>query len=177
MILRLVRVDDRVRDMTHNGFFMDENSVKWDKRFLDLAQYISQWSKDPSTQVGAVIVDKDKRVVSLGYNGFPRGVNDSEERYNERETKYSLVVHAEINAILFAQKGLKNTTLYTWPLPPCDRCTGFIIQSGIENIVSLESNDEALKERWKTAIENSEKMLEESNVHLRIYGEGVWQGL
>ncbi len=153
------------------------SNLKWDKRFLTLAKHVAKWSKDPSTQVGAVIADKDNRIVSVGYNGFPKGVDDSEERYEDREQKYSLIVHAEINAILFAQKGLKNTTLYTWPICPCERCAGFIIQSGLKNIVSIEPISEGLRDRWASSFSQAERMFEESSVNMRIYGAAVWQGL
>ena len=72
----------------------------WDKRFLDLAEHVAGWSKDPSTQVGCVIVNDKRVVVGLGYNGFPRGVEDTPERLNDRPTKYLMVQHAEVNAIL-----------------------------------------------------------------------------
>ena len=76
---------------------------KWDHRFLALAEHISNWSKDPSTQVGAVITHtRSKRVVSMGFNGFPAGVEDTRERLDDRETKYEMVVHAEQNALMFA---------------------------------------------------------------------------
>ncbi len=65
----------------------------WNKRFLDLAEHVASWSKDPSTKVGAVVVDEKKRVVSLGYNGFPRGVLDIDSRYNDRDTKHLFVAH------------------------------------------------------------------------------------
>ena len=84
--------------------------MKWDKRFLDLSQLISSWSKDPSTKVGAVVVDDDRRVISLGYNGFPRGVSD-DERLDNRESKYKIVTHAEANALLFASESLKGYTI------------------------------------------------------------------
>jgi dCMP deaminase len=74
---------------------------KWDKNFLELAKTVSTFSKDPSTQVGAVIVDDDKRVISIGYNGFPKGVRD-DHRLDNRELKYEMIVHAEANALLFA---------------------------------------------------------------------------
>ncbi|NCA14162.1 MAG: hypothetical protein EBS89_08535, partial [Proteobacteria bacterium] len=76
----------------------------WDRWFLGLAHYVSTASKDPSTKVGAVIVDAERRVVSVGYNGLPRGVEDSEERLHNREVKYKMIIHAERNAILFAQR-------------------------------------------------------------------------
>lgn len=159
-----------------NKHVLIKSTLKWDKRFLNLAKHIAQWSKDPSTQVGAVITDKDNRIVSMGYNGFPKGVNDNEARYEDREKKYSLIVHAEINAILFAQKGLKNATLYTWPMPPCDRCTGFIIQSGLETVVTIGPEKEK-DARWSLAFDNANMMFEESNLNMRIYEREVWQEL
>ena len=75
------------------------NLDKWDERYLSLAAEVATWSKDPSTQVGAVTVGSKKEVLSQGFNGFPRGIHDTDERYNDRETKYKFVVHAEMNAI------------------------------------------------------------------------------
>ena len=173
MILRITK--DIIEHKT--PWFIEDSMKKWDKRFLNLAEHIAQWSKDPSTQVGAVIADADNRIVSVGYNGFPKGVNDNEGRYENREQKYSLIVHGEINAILFAQKGLKNTTLYTWPMPPCERCAGFIIQSGLQTVVSIEPPTEAMNKRWKESLSISEMMFEESNINLRIYEASVWQEL
>src|ERR1700692_2564953 len=99
---------------------------KWDKRFLELAQFISKWSKDPSTCVGAVIVDKDLRIVSVGFNGLPKGVEDTEERLNNRDIKIKIVVHAERNAILFARTSLVGCTLYTFPFSSCSVCAGMV---------------------------------------------------
>ena len=78
-----------------------QRDAKWDKRWIGVAEHIARFSKDPSTQVGAVIVDGMNRLVSIGYNGFPRGVADDDERYNNRKTKLKLIVHAEANAISF----------------------------------------------------------------------------
>ena len=108
----------------------------WNQRFLSLAEHISTWSKDPSTQVGAVIVDDQRRIISTGYNGFPRGVNDFPERYNNRDIKYEMIVHGEINAILFANQSIHGCTLYTWPFMPCSRCAAIVIQSGIRTVVA-----------------------------------------
>lgn len=108
---------------------------KWDVRFLDLAKHISQWSKDPSTKVGAVIVRPDRTVCSIGYNGFARGVNDDEERYMNRDVKYELVIHAEANAILKAKEDLDGYTIYVTPFRPCNNCAGLVIQSGITTVV------------------------------------------
>src|SRR5664280_2545750 len=90
------------------------NELKWHIRFLDLAKHIAQWSKDPKTKVGAVIVDEDNIILGIGYNGFPRGVQDYSERYNDRDTKLKYVVHAELNAILNTNRSVKDATIYVW---------------------------------------------------------------
>jgi dCMP deaminase len=137
-------------------------STRWDRRFLDLAKLVGTWSKDPSTQVGAAIVDSARRVVSVGYNGFPRGVEDTEERLNDRDLKYSMVVHAECNAMLFAREPLGGCTLYTWPFAPCSACAGMIIQSGITMCVAPKNNNP----RWVESIKISQKMFTEAGVAL-----------
>ncbi len=107
---------------------------KWEMRFLELARHVAQWSKDPSTKVGAVIVDKNRRVVSMGFNGFARNTNDMPERYSDREEKHAWVLHAEENAIIQASEPLRGMTIYTSSLP-CTRCTARIIQAGILRVV------------------------------------------
>jgi len=139
-------------------------STKWDERFLDLAKLCGSWSKDPSTQVGAVIVDGNNRIVSIGFNGFPQGVEDSEERLIDRETKYDIIVHAEANALMFANKSVEGCTLYTWPFQPCSRCAGLIIQSGINRVVSVIHSDK----RWKKNFEISSNLFKESNILLEL---------
>lgn len=106
----------------------------WDIRFLEMAKVIGDWSKDPSSKVGAVIVDSRKRIISLGFNGFARGVRDDAERYQDRDVKYELVIHAEINAILFAGGDVRGYTLYSTH-HPCSRCAAVICQSGIARVV------------------------------------------
>lgn len=128
---------------------MTQASEKWDRRFLELARLVSTWSKDPSTQVGAVIA-ADKRLVSVGFNGFPRDMDDTIERYANRTDKYSRVVHAEVNALIFAGTVPPWAVLYTYPFLPCDRCVVQMLQAGIRNFVSLKPTVEAL-ERWGTA--------------------------
>ena len=137
-------------------------STKWDKRFLDLAKLCGSWSKDPSTQVGAVIVDGNNRIVSIGFNGFPQGVEDSEERLVDRETKYDIIVHAEANALMFANKSVEGCTLYTWPFQPCSRCAGLIIQSGINRVVSVVHDDE----RWKKNFTTARQLFKEAGIIL-----------
>lgn len=116
----------------------DYTGDKWDRRFMDLAEHVAGWSKDPSTKVGAIIADLDNRVVGMGYNGFPRGVQDRKERYEDRPVKYGFVVHAELNAILNARPAdLRGCTLYV-TLSPCRECAKAIIQSGIDAVYYKE---------------------------------------
>lgn len=136
----------------------------WHHRFLDLAKLVASWSKDPSTQVGSVIVDKQNRIVSIGFNGFPKNIGD-DTRLNDRETKYNIVVHAECNAIMFANKPLAECTIYTYPFQPCSRCAGMIIQSGINKVVTLPLKH---NERWKTDFDLAQKLFIESNTNLEF---------
>lgn len=108
---------------------------KWDERFVGLAQHVAQWSKDPSTKVGAVITDDLRRIVSLGFNGFPRSVVDDPDRYENRMVKYKLIVHAEANALMSAGRLVSGCTLYATKFP-CSECAKLIIQSGIWRVVA-----------------------------------------
>lgn len=115
-----------------------DNVLSWDEYFMGLAHLSGLRSKDPNTQVGAVIVDENHRVVSIGYNGFPSGVSDDEFPWSREggvlETKYAFVVHAELNAILNSQRSVKGCCIYV-SLFPCNECAKAIIQSGIRKIV------------------------------------------
>ena len=135
---------------------------KWDLRFTELAKHISTWSKDPSTKVGAVIVNKKNQIISTGYNGFPRGVKDTPERLNTRELKYSMVIHAEINAILFSTQPLDGATLYLWPFLSCSTCSSVIINAGIKRVVA-PINDNP---RWKTSFDLSKQLYHEAGVQV-----------
>jgi dCMP deaminase len=137
----------------------------WDKRFLDLARHIAGWSKDPSTQCGAVIT-AGKRIVSLGFNGFPQGVRDTNERLEDRETKYRLVLHAEQNALSFANRELHGCTIYVYPMPPCSRCAAQIIQAGIKRIVTKRPGADKL-ERWHADFDLANEMYRETGVDLK----------
>ncbi len=139
--------------------------LKWDKRFLELADFISKWSKDPSTKVGAVIVNSNKQIISVGYNGLPKNIKDTEEILNNRELKYQMIVHAERNALLFANNNLNDCTLYTYPFMPCPVCAGMIIQSGIFRVVSYKNYDL----RWEESFKISRKMFKESGIKLMEY--------
>ena len=139
----------------------------WDKRFLKLAKHISKWSKDPSTQVGCVVVGPDRELRSTGFNGLPRGIEDNNERLNNREIKYPLICHAEENAIMHAARigmSLKGCTAYvTWP--PCTRCARSLIQAGISTIIYPK--DIEIPERWLEDFNLSLNMLKEANICLK----------
>jgi dCMP deaminase len=112
---------------------------KWDRRFLELAEQIAGWSKDPSRGVGAVIVSGAKQIVATGFNGLPRGVKDLPERL-ERPAKYDYVCHAELNAIIqCARNGVSpvGCTVYT-SFSPCIQCTLAIVQAGVARVVTYE---------------------------------------
>jgi len=113
--------------------------ISWDEYFMGIALLAAMRSKDPSTQVGACIVDENNIILSTGYNGFPKGCSDDEFPWARtgEETKYPFVVHAELNAILNSGgKDLKNSRLYV-ALFPCNECAKAIIQSGIKEVVYL----------------------------------------
>ena len=139
--------------------------ISWDEYFMGVAVLASQRSKDPSTQVGACLVDKDKRILSTGYNGFPQGCSDDEFPWNrdasQGETKYPFVVHAELNAILNASgKSLYGSKLYV-ALFPCNECAKAIIQAGIKEVVYL--SDKYHNSPEMTA---SRRMLESAGIKL-----------
>lgn len=141
--------------------------TKWDQRFIELAKLVGSWSKDPSTQVGAVIVDDDKRIISIGFNGFPKGVQDSEKKLLDREEKYSIIVHAEANALMFANKSVAGCTIYTYPFQPCSRCAGLIIQAGIKRVVSIKNSDP----RWEKNFNLSRQLFDQAGIILELVHE------
>ena len=115
--------------------------ISWDEYFMGVALLAAQRSKDPSTQVGACIVDNSNRILSTGYNGFPHGCSDDDFPWNRDsslgETKYPYVVHAELNSILNASgKSLFEAKIYV-ALFPCNECAKAIIQSGIKEVIYL----------------------------------------
>lgn len=121
--------------------------LKWDAYGMAEAQLAATRSKDPSTQCGAAIFDAQRRLVSKGYNGFPRGVPDDPALLAVREAKLGLTIHAEANAILFAQQPLAGCTIYVWPVPPCSNCATLIAQVGITRVVT-QAPGPAWIDRW-----------------------------
>ncbi len=146
---------------------MNSNYISWDEYFMGVALLSSLRSKDPSTQVGACIVNQDKRIIGIGYNGFPFGCEDTEfpwgnsKEDDELDTKYPYVVHAEPNAILNSTSSLKNATIYV-TLFPCNECAKLIIQSGIKEIVFMDDKYSGTKSDIA-----SKKMLTAANVSWR----------
>ena len=138
-------------------------SNKWDIRFLEMAKLVSSWSKDPSTQVGAIAV-KNRTVIAQGYNGFPRGMSDDPFRYEQKPLKYKMIVHAEMNLIYNAADNgvsLKGSTVYVVGLPACRDCAKGLIQAGITRVVTLEQK---IPENWQESITSSISMFKEAGV-------------
>ena len=136
---------------------------KWHVRFLELAAHVAQWSKDPSTKVGAVIVRPDRTIVSLGYNGFPRRVVDHKGRLTDRSVKYPMTVHAETNAILSACLYIQDCSIYVDPLFPCASCAGHIIQVGITSVYAFAQPESG---RWEEEAALATTMFGEAGVEI-----------
>jgi len=146
--------------------------VKWDLRFLRLAREISTWSKDPSTKVGAVLVAPDREIISVGYNGFARGVCDDPSRYADRDNKIASIIHGEENALAFAERWqLPGSTCYTYPWQPCARCASKLIQGSIKRVVSIVP-DEAVVQRWGASLEIAIQDFAVAGVELVCYKPG-----
>lgn len=140
----------------------------WDNFFMGLASHASTASKDPSTKVGCVLVDDRRRVVGVGYNGFPRGVADTDERLNDRPTKYLMVQHAEVNAVLQSVIEPRGCTAFVTH-KPCATCTGVLIQAGVRKIVTRQP-EAGLAERFADSFRASEVMLAEAGVEVEYVG-------
>tara|TARA_B110000211_G_scaffold142794_1_gene162923 strand:+ start:252 stop:725 length:474 start_codon:yes stop_codon:yes gene_type:complete len=149
-------------------------STMWSDKYIKLAKEISTWSKDPSTKIGAVVVGADGQILSQGFNGFPRGIKDSEERLNNRERKYELVVHGEMNAIYNASLNgvsLKDSTIYVYGLPTCNECAKGIIQVGIKKVVAMRPAK--YNSDWDKSNKNAAALFKEANVMYLIKVEEV----
>lgn len=149
-------------------YSIDSNPMeKWDRRFCELARYISGWSKDPSAKVGAVVFSKKGGSISIGYNGFPMGVEDSAERLTDKETKLELVVHAEVNALIAAGTRAEGSTIYVWGKPVCARCAGPIIQAGVRRVVALAPGE--TQSQWDKSGKTARDMLLEAKIRVDFY--------
>ena len=132
-----------------------------------MAKLVSTWSKDPSTKVGSVIVDSDNTVISVGFNGLPRRIQDTDQRLNNRDIKLKMIIHAEINAIITAKRPLNGATIYTYPFMSCSQCAGLIIQSGICRHISYKTNNE----RWRDSFDLALEMFDEARVIVNLLEE------
>ena len=140
------------------------SSNKWDLRYLALAEQVSKWSKDPSRQIGAVAVGSKGQVLAQGYNGFPRGIDDSLTTYYDREKKYKYVVHAEMNVIYNATyngTSLDGSTLYVHGLPVCSECSKGVIQVGIKRVVMPKQE---IPDHWKDSWQLTKSLFEQAGV-------------
>lgn len=138
---------------------------------MKVAETIASWSKDPSTKVGAVIVSPQGQILSTGYNGFPRGIEDSKDRLENRDSKYHYTVHAEMNAIYNAGAtgvNLTNSSLFVWPIPVCSECAKGVIQSGIKNVFVCNPKEMKVSSdtfiRWVERWEQSKLMFDEAGI-------------
>lgn len=141
-------------------------------KYLGLASAVSVFSKDPSTKVGAIAINDDGIVLSVGYNGFPRGVSDDAERYADRETKYKLIAHAEQNLVAqaaYAGHSLKGCTVVLSGLYPCSSCAKLLIQAGVRRILSPRPDS---NERWLEDAKWSKILFDEAQVEV-MYVEGI----
>jgi len=159
---------------------MIKQSEKWDRFYLNLAEYVSRLSKDPSTKVGAVVVNWEHQQEFIGYNAFPKGVRDLIERYEDRNLKYEIIRagHAERNAIRKANiVGMaRGASLYVYPVfsfpPVCSDCAGEAIASGIAEVVGYKPKMDTVEEiervkRWEDSIKISRMMCEEAGITWR----------
>ena len=146
--------------------------LSWDECFMSIAIITSKRSKDPSSQVGAVIIDEENKIVSVGYNGMPRNIDSNELTWNKNEgldNKYLYVCHAEFNAILNIRNGssLKGCTLYV-TLFPCNECAKAIIQTGIKKVIYLSD-----KYKDHLEVKASKKLLDLANIEYEEYKGSV----
>jgi dCMP deaminase len=148
---------------------------RWDRHFLRLALEHSRMSKDPRTKVGALIVSPDRGIISAGFNGFPQRITDSAERLNDRNIKLDLIIHAEMNAILFAaRRGIatKGNAMYIighsaltgdiLGLPPCVRCAVQMIQAGITQVITCPLNTSL--QHWEDSCLTAQRIMHEAGV-------------
>lgn len=143
---------------------------KWDDRFLRIASEVSTWSKDPGSKIGAVVVDDDHRILSVGYNGLPRGMVD-DDRVLDRDFKLRHTVHAEVNAILNAAHSgvsLKGSTMYVHGLPPCRDCAKAIAQTGVKRVVF---DCPVTKPEWEESFATTRSLFKEVGISCEEFGK------
>jgi len=141
----------------------------WNTRFMSMAREVSTWSKDPSSKIGSVAVGDNNRILSMGYNGFPRGIEDTPGRLNDRDIKLSLVVHAEMNCIYnatYSGVSLVGAAMYVYGLPICSDCCKGVIQVGISRVYISQNSLLDCKPFWRDSWKRSTEMFYEANVSI-----------
>jgi dCMP deaminase len=157
--------------MADNFRFSIESKAmdKWDQRFCELAMFVSEWSKDPNAKVGAVLVAKRGGDVTIGYNGFPFGVEDSVERLEDTDLKLEMIVHAEQNAVIAAGTRAEGSTVYVWGKPVCSRCAGILIQAGVARVVALSPDAVSKESKWYRTGCYALEMLTEASIRVDFF--------
>ena len=146
---------------------MTTDEERWHQRFLRLAREVASWSKDPSTKVGCVLT-KDKKVLSLGYNGFPKNISDDLNRLINREEKYEITVHAEVNAVTTAALhgvSTEGASAYV-TFSPCSRCASVLINAGVAAVYVLGGSE--IPSRWLENFILASKLLAEAGVDYKV---------
>jgi dCMP deaminase len=149
-------------------------SINWVKKYIELAKHISSWSKDPNSKIGAVAVGGKGQILSQGYNGFPRGIEDQENRLIQRDIKYRYVVHAEQNCIYNATLNgvsLNNSDLYVYGLPVCSECAKGVIQVGVKRVFMCYPEEVSIK--WRDSMAQSIEMFNEAGVLWHLFPESL----
>lgn len=142
---------------------------KWDTRFMDIAQLVAGWSKDESTKVGAVMVD-GRQIVSLGFNG-PAARTDDAVVEGNRPEKLRRTIHAELNAMLNANRSVAGCTIYV-TRHPCAQCAAALIQAGVEVVMYPAGQDEAFIGRWADDIQSARDQFAEAGVSVEEINNG-----
>ena len=147
---------------------------KWDKHYFQLAKSIAQWSKDPSSKIGAVVIGKHGQIESQGYNGFPRNIFDTNERLDDQAIKNKYMIHAELNCVFNACLNgisLKNSTMYIYGGFPCAECAKAIVQAGIAKVNALQL---VTKPNWQESQAFAEELFIEAKIEYTKYKEELW---
>ena len=160
------KIREHIKVISNNSLITD-----WDAWYLNLCIEVSKKSKDPSTKCGAIIARPDKTQLSMGYNNFPMGMDDADHLYEDRGVKLDRIIHAEMNAIIFAPERPVDCTLYVWPFLPCSRCAVHVIQSGITRIVAPDF----VKDKWIEDFGRSLSYFNEKNIRVDLANYGDFE--
>lgn len=145
---------------------------KWDFRFLAMCKLVATFSKDPSTKCGAVLVNPNRSIVSIGFNGLPSTIPAAnEEKYLlDRELKLATILHAEENSIAYATQSLENCCVYTYPIMTCAKCASQLLQRGVRRFVAPKlSESDSRYERWEPSFKISRELIKSSHAELIEY--------